>query len=90
MPHVGFGATGLSPSASYILGYSVLFPDSDVPSGSGRERALASFMANFFPSIASSGSGVRSGASNAVSRALSNLANPEDSASSRERGFENY
>jgi len=60
--------------------------DSDVPSGSGRERALASFMANFFPSIASSGSGVRSGASNAVSRALSNLANPEDSASSRERG----
>lgn len=60
--------------------------DSDAPSGSTRERALASFMANFFPSIASSGSGVRAGASNAVSRALNNLANPDESTSSRERG----
>ena len=68
--------------------FSCLAVDSDAPSGSTRERALASFMANFFPSIASSGSGVRAGASNAVSRALNNLANPDESTSSRERGIE--
>jgi len=60
--------------------------DSDVPSGSSRERSLASFMANFFPSIASSGSGVRTGASNVMSRALNNLANPDGSTSSRGNG----
>jgi len=55
------------------------------PLGSSRERALASFMANFFPSIASSGSGVRAGASTVVSRALNNLAQ-NDSAQTREGG----
>jgi len=60
--------------------------DSDPPTaGSNRERALASFMANFFPSITSSGSGVHTGASNALNRALNNLAQSNDSAPPRER-----
>jgi len=57
--------------------------DSDPPTaGSNRDRALASFMANFFPSITSSGSGVRTGASNVstrLNRALNNLAQSNDS-----------
>ena len=73
-----------SPIVSFCLFQAAADAESP-PLGSSRERALASFMANFFPSIASSGSGVRAGASTVVSRALNNLAQ-NDSAQTREGG----